>query len=103
MSNVNDSTLEHVERLARLKILDDQREEFVNHLSKLVSYFDELNQVDTKDIEPLYSPIWDYMREHGTPLRADEVKDSLGVKNVLANAPEVGQDQFKIRAVIEES
>lgn len=49
--------VEHVARLARLALTDDEKELFARQLADIVSYVDLLNELDTKDIEPMAQAI----------------------------------------------
>lgn len=52
MSGLTTDDVAHVAKLAKLKLTKDQIEKFKGQLSKVISYVDELNEVDTKGIEP---------------------------------------------------
>jgi aspartyl-tRNA(Asn)/glutamyl-tRNA(Gln) amidotransferase subunit C len=64
-------------------------------LEAVVGYMDILNQVDTKNVEPLYSPL-----EHIAPLREDVVEKRLTADEILANAPRRQQTFFVVPPVI---
>jgi aspartyl-tRNA(Asn)/glutamyl-tRNA(Gln) amidotransferase subunit C len=64
-------------------------------LDAVVGYMDILNQVDTKGVEPLYSPL-----EHIAPPRKDVVKKQLAADDVLANAPKHQRNFFVVPPVI---
>lgn len=45
--------VEHVARLARLALTDEEKEMFTRQLADIVSYVNLLNEVDTENVEPM--------------------------------------------------
>ncbi len=88
--------VEHIAKLARLELTDEQKELYRDQLSKILDYIAKLNELDTKDVPPTFSGGLDRM-----PLRADEVQPSLSTDALLKNAPQLEDDQFKIPPVFE--
>jgi len=88
--------VEYVARLARLKLNEEEVEKFGRQLGQILKYVEKLNELNTKDVEPAF---------HTVPLqnvmRKDEVKDSLPVKDALANAPATKGNYFKVPRIIE--
>ena len=64
-------------------------------LDAVVGYMDILNQVNTEDVEPLYSPL-----EHIAPPRKDMVEKHLRADEILLNAPKRQQTFFVVPPVI---
>jgi len=66
-----------------LELTDAEVQEFTGQLGAILGYVDKLNELETTDVEPL---------AHCLPitnvLRKDEVRESLGTEQVLANAPQ---------------
>lgn len=69
--------------LARLDLSDEKIELFAGQLDDILNYMDKLGELDTSDVEPMYSPV-----EHTTVLRADEPRKDYTRDEVLSNAPE---------------
>jgi len=44
--------VDHVARLARLELSDEERDRFTRQLSDLLEYFAKLSELDTDDVEP---------------------------------------------------
>jgi len=86
----------YVARLARLSLPEEQIEMYQGQLDQILAYIDRLNQVDTSNVEPTTHviPITNVFRE-------DELKDSLTVEEVLANAPQKESLSFCVPKVIE--
>lgn len=74
--------VEHVAKLARLHLSDEERAVYTQQLAKILGYFDELKQVDTANVEPMAHalPVLNVMRE-------DEPISSAGHDEMLRNAP----------------
>jgi aspartyl-tRNA(Asn)/glutamyl-tRNA(Gln) amidotransferase subunit C len=81
--------------LARLQMSDEQKDKLGADLNKILSYVDQLNEVDVTGVEPLVSMI-----EKDTVLRDDEPTPSLPQAVALKNAPEKNSDYFKVPKVL---
>lgn len=51
MSKLSITDVEHIASLSRLSLIDAEKEKFAGQLSNVLSYVDELNEVDTKGVE----------------------------------------------------
>lgn len=83
--------------LARLALSDDDVERMRTELASILRQVATLNEVDTSAIPPSASilPLDSVMRD-------DAPRPSLHVTAVLANAPSVEADQFRVPAILEE-
>jgi len=88
--------VEHVAKLARLKLNDEEREMFTGQLNAILQYAEKLNELDTENVEPTTHvlPLSNVMRE-------DEVHESLSQEQVFRNAPDEEDGQFKVPAVLD--
>jgi aspartyl-tRNA(Asn)/glutamyl-tRNA(Gln) amidotransferase subunit C len=86
----------YVADLARLELAPDEVECFTAQLNGILEYMEQLNELDTKGVEPT---------AHVLPLRNvlrdDEVAPSLGRERTLANAPEADRGHFVVPKIIE--
>lgn len=86
----------HIAKLARIALSGEEVERYRYQLSSILEHFAILGEVPTENVEPTAYPL---------PLenvfRADEVSPSLPKELVLANAPEVEDGMFRVRAVLE--
>lgn len=92
-------TLDEVKRvahLARIKITENEAAKYQVELNKIFDWIEQLQEVNTDNIEPLYS-----VAEHPLPLREDKVTDGAIKDDVLANAPEAKYDHFVVTKVVE--
>jgi aspartyl-tRNA(Asn)/glutamyl-tRNA(Gln) amidotransferase subunit C len=88
--------VEHIATLARLRLTDEEKEQYRNQLSAILEYASRLQTLDTKDIPPTSS----VLPEHAA-LREDSVGQSLPVEILLANAPLKEKNQFRVPPVLE--
>jgi aspartyl-tRNA(Asn)/glutamyl-tRNA(Gln) amidotransferase subunit C len=65
-------------------------------LQAILSWIEELREVDTTNVEPLAS-----VTGHSLPLRADKVTDGNKIDDILANAPEQASGFFVVPKVVE--
>ena len=83
--------VEHVAKLARLRLSDDERVLYTQQLSKIIGYFDELQAIDTIGVEPMSHalPVLNVMRE-------DEIEPPPGHAALLQNAPSSQGPYFRV-------
>lgn len=88
--------VEHVAKLARLNLTDEERGMFTDQLNAILQYAEKLNELDTDNVEPTT-----HVLKLSNVMRDDEVKESLSAEKVFLNAPEEEDGQFKVPAVLE--
>ena len=88
--------VQHIARLARLELTTQQQDLYREQLSTILDYIARLRELDTTDVPPTYGGGLPQM-----PLRKDEVRPGLTQEELLSNAPEFEDDQFKIPPVFE--
>ena len=52
MKKISSSEVKYIAKLANLNLTEKETEKFKGQLSDIVSYVDELQKVDTKNVEP---------------------------------------------------
>ena len=88
--------VEHIALLARLNLTQEEKERYSEQLSAILDYADSLKEVDTSGISPTSSVL-----SKLTVLRADITNSGLTREDLLRNAPEQRDNQFKVPAVLE--
>ena len=92
--------VEHIAKLARLKLGAQEAERFSRQLSDILEYVGVLSQADVKNVEPL---------EHIAPvvnvLRPDEIEPAEGaaMRRLIEAFPEREGDLLKVQAVFDSS
>lgn len=94
---IDRATVDHVCRLARLDLSEEERERMRAELSKILEHAGRVQALDLKGVEPT---------SHALPLRnvarPDEVRPSLARDEALAGAPEVEDGRFRVPRILEE-
>ena len=89
MISIDDVT--HVAKLARLELTDEEKVKFSKQLGDILKYMEQLNEVDTTGVEPMNHPI-----DFSNVMRDDVVHYEETREELMANAPLVEQDYFKV-------
>ena len=93
--SVTRKDVEHIAELARLKFKEKELESFTHQLNDILAYMEQLNELDTENVEPLSQPI-----EGSNVFREDITKPSLDREHALKNAPDKDEEFFKVPKVI---
>lgn len=94
---IDDALLKKLEKLSYLEIADDKREEVIAQLSEIVSFVDNLGELDTTDLDPTFG-----MTDKGTALREDSVSSSKEISaSILSHAPQSEDNFFIVPKIIE--
>ncbi len=88
--------VQHIAMLARLKLANDEFDETVDKLSRIVDFVDQLSQADTEGVVPMAHPLNEAQR-----LRADEVTESDERAALQVNASSVENGLYLVPKVIE--
>lgn len=80
--------VQKVAKLANLSLTPQEEEKFASQLSKILGYIEELNSVDTSNVEPTFNVI-----DKSNVLREDMDELGLSQEEALSNAPS-GKDGF---------
>jgi len=80
--SLDKDTVARIARLARLKVPDDELGPLADELNGIMSWIEQLNEVDTGNVEPMSS-----VSDVTLPMRPDKVTDGGIAAKVLSNAP----------------
>ncbi len=83
--------VEHVAKLARLELTEEEKELYTKQLGDVLKYVDQMNEVDTSKVKPMTQVI-DFVNV----MREDEVHYEQTKEELLANAPEEENGFFKV-------
>lgn len=86
-----------VAKLANLPLTTEEEEKYSEQLSQILDYIDQLNQVDTSNIEPTFN-----VTGLNNVMRKDETVVSLSQEEALSNASKKNDDMFETKGVFEE-
>jgi len=91
---VTEALIDHLSHLAKLEFKGDQRDALKKDLEKIIGFMDQLNGLDTSEVEPLI-----FMSEEINRYRKDEIERSITHEEALRNAPKKDSDFFRIPKV----
>ncbi len=90
------NTLKKLSKLSRLYIPNNDTEKLIRDLNQIIGFIDQLNEIDTNNIQPLSS-----VTGHDLPLREDKINEGNINEQILKNAPEQKSGYFVVPKVIE--
>jgi aspartyl/glutamyl-tRNA(Asn/Gln) amidotransferase subunit C (EC 6.3.5.-) len=93
---IDEKTVRRIGHLARLEIKEDQVDPYKNALTQILNWVEQLGEVKTDQVEPMFSVFLDQM-----PQRQDQVNDGDQVRDILANAPDKDLNMFAVPKVVE--
>jgi aspartyl-tRNA(Asn)/glutamyl-tRNA(Gln) amidotransferase subunit C len=94
---VDDALLTKLEKLSFLKVSEDKREEIINQLSEIVSFVDNLSELNTDNVDEKFA-----MSDKGTYLREDSPSCESSVNDdILKHAPLSNDHFFVVPKIIE--
>lgn len=92
---INKTLIEKLAKLSQLEFSDDVKRKMEEDLNKILNFVDELNTLNTDNVEPLV-----YLNEEVNKLREDELGQHSSKKEALKNAPSKDSDYFKVPTVL---
>lgn len=91
-----DIDIEHVARLARLDLTEEEEERLRAQLGLILEHAAKVGEVAAADVPPT---AWAIPRAN--VLRADEPTPSLQTEDALSNAPAAEQQRFRVPRIVE--
>lgn len=88
---ITDETIDYVGILAKLELTAEEREKAKTEMANMLEYVSKINELDTENVEISSdaSTIYNVFRE-------DEVTNCDDRENILSNAPERLEGNFKV-------
>ena len=94
--NINEETIHKVANLARIEIKEAEVPGLIEEMSKILTFMEQLNALDTSGVEPLV-----YMNERHNVWREDKANTEIAVHDALKNAAEHNERFFMVPKIIE--
>ncbi len=88
--------IDHVARLARLALTDEERERLRAQLGVIIEHAERVQEVAAADVPPTAHPV-----PQRNVFREDVPHDSLAHDDALAGAPVVEDGRFKVPPIVE--
>ncbi|MDQ2855703.1 MAG: Asp-tRNA(Asn)/Glu-tRNA(Gln) amidotransferase subunit GatC [Acidobacteriota bacterium] len=96
---INESDVEKIAQLAHLEISKEELLVFAPQIADIVAYVEQLNEVDTRNIEPALGG-FTLEGERTESTREDVVAPSLGQKLALEEAPDGAAGHFRVPKIL---
>lgn len=88
----------HVAQLARLRLTEEELEQYTGQLAAVLEHARDVEALDTAGVPPTAHPL-----PLSNVLREDAVRPSLDRAEVLAAAPSVEADRFRVPRILGEA
>ena len=90
MTEINEQQIKKIAQLSRISLSKEEEQDFAQQISKIISWVEKLEEVDTNQVEPMLAV------EQDLPLREDEVKINNNSKDILKNSPKSQYDFYAV-------
>lgn len=94
--SLDKATVARIAHLARIKLAPDQIDPMVNELNAILTWVEQLSELDTENVPPMTG-----VEHEGLRQRVDEVSDGGNAGAVLGNAPEAVSGFYVVPKVVE--
>lgn len=91
---VDQKLMEHLEKLAKLKIPENLRPKLLNDMQRILEYMELLDEVDVSNVEETYTTV-----ESTNVLRKDEIEEFEDIELIKENFPEREGDYIKVPSI----
>ena len=95
MSKISSSDVRKVAQLARLELPEDQIQTYTAQIEEILSYVDQLQEIDTKDVPPTTRAV-----EVVNSMREDLVEVKCSREDILNQAPNREGDFFRVPKIL---
>jgi len=96
---ITEADIEKIAQLAHLEITQEELKVFAPQIAEIVTYVEQLNEVDTTNVEPVLGGLTPE-GELTDSARDDIVELSLGQKIALEEAPDAVAGHFRVPKVL---
>jgi len=94
--SIDKDKIKHVAKLARISLDEKKTDSLTKDLSSIFKFIEKLNELNTKNIEPLTSILNEPLRS-----RTDEVNDGKIKDQILENSPKKNEEFFIVPKVVD--
>ena len=94
--SIDKNQVKKVAKLSKISLDDSKLESLSKDLASILNFVEQLNKLDTKQIEPLSSTV-----EKTLEPRTDKINDGKIKNEILKNSPDKNEDFFVVPKVIE--
>lgn len=96
MTRISSEQVRHVANLARLEISEEETESFRKQLDKMITFAEQLNELDTDGVEPT-----SHVLGMKNVMREDVANQGLPQSEVVKNAPDHQDGYIKVPSIMD--
>lgn len=93
---IDNDLIDYIEDLSKLRLTEEEKDKAKKDLTKILTYVEKLNELDTTDVESISHPF-----PFTNNFRDDEIKPSLDIELVIKNAFVTKDDCFKVPKTVD--
>jgi len=94
--SIDNSTVKKVATLARIQLNEEEEVSLIDELNNILGWIDELQKVNTQNIEPMLSVFNESMH-----MRKDHPNSNYSNEQIIKNAPDSNSGFFVVPKVVE--
>ena len=94
--SIDKDKIKHVAKLARISLDEKKTDSLTKDLSSIFKFIEKLNELNTKNTEPLTSILNEPLRS-----RSDEIDDGKIKNKILENSPKKNEEFFIVPKVVD--
>jgi aspartyl-tRNA(Asn)/glutamyl-tRNA(Gln) amidotransferase subunit C len=87
--------IENLANLCRIELSNDEKKELLGEIDSILGFVDQIQKVETKDLEVEAGELRNIMREDESPYVGGEFTD-----DILAEAPETQDGFIKVKKIL---
>ena len=87
--------IEHVAKLARLRLTDAEKEKFSKQMGTIIGYIEKLNELDTQNVEPTA-----HILGLNNVFREDSTAKPLTAQDPINNSPAHNKGHYEVPKII---
>lgn len=88
--------VQHIANLARLELTDEELARYREQISTILDHFKALQAIDTEAVPPTSN-----ISTSDSTLRTDQPRPGLDLDDLLRNAPDTDERQFRVPPIFE--
>ena len=100
MTEFTNKDLIDLEKLSRIKCKEDEEGPLLDGIKSVLNYFEQLDEVDTKDVIPCNFVLQDLQQNI---VRSDVIGPTLKTEEFLSNAPDQVAQMIKVPTIIKQN
>lgn len=96
MSEIKNSDIKKIAKLARIEVSEEETQILAKQLSNTISWIENLNEVDTSNVEPLTNVNNSTLR-----MENDTIEQNNSLEDIISNTKSSKYNYFTVPKVIE--